>query len=54
VHEWKREKIIVEKPLKDEKLELNLDKESYEVLKPFKGIDNIEKMRPLVEAVILI
>jgi len=49
-HDYKAENIRVEKPLKSDILKDNIDEKSYNLLKDYAGIQNIEKIKPLVDA----
>ena len=52
-HSYDKTKMVVSKPLMSDDLKSNMDEKSFELLKDFKGIDNIDKMKPLVEAVFI-
>ena len=54
VHNYNKENMLIKKPLTSDELKHNIDEQSYEILKDFKGIENIDKMKPLVEAVIIL
>jgi hypothetical protein len=49
-HDYKKENMKVDKPLKSDNLKDNIDEKSYELLKDYAGILNIEKIKPLVDA----
>ena len=50
-HNYDTTTMIVNKPLTSDNLKDNMDEKSYELLKDYKGVDNIEKIKPLIEAV---
>lgn len=49
-HNYKAENIIIKKPLVNDKLQDNVDEQTFQQFKNYQGIDNVEKIKPLVEA----
>ncbi|KRX02958.1 hypothetical protein PPERSA_09376 [Pseudocohnilembus persalinus] len=48
-HDYDAKQIVINKPLTSQKIKDNLDEKSYEILKDYQGIQNVEKIKPIID-----